>query len=236
MPTEFIRFSLVHALAVGASLVCIVALVLAAVGARRVSAARERQLRMAWTACIVVVQAFTQLWLNRPEAFELQKSLPLYTCDIVPWIGLAALLRPTRFSLSIAYFWGFGLSTWAFILPALDTGPAGMRFWLFWAGHMQILATAAYLTVVDGYRPTAGDLGIAVRWTFFYAALVIPFDIVVDADYGYYGNRSVIDALGPWPQRIGYLLFLECVAFLALYWPWDLLRRFGQSRPGPARQ
>jgi hypothetical integral membrane protein (TIGR02206 family) len=235
MPEEFVRFSLVHALAVGVSLAGIAAVVLLACSSLRLSADRERTVRTAWVACVVAVQLFTQVWLNRPEAFLLQKSLPLYTCDIVPWIGLAALLRPTRFSLSLSYFWGFGLSIWAFVLPALEAGPAGMRFWLFWAGHMQILATAAYLTVIDSYRPSAADLGIAIRWTFIYAALVVPLDIAIDADYGYFGNRSVIDALGPWPQRIAYLLFLECVAFLALYWPWALLRRAGRGNSEPAQ-
>ena len=166
----------------------------------------------------------------------LQKSLPLYTCDIVPWIGLAALLRPSRFSLSLSYFWGFGLSVWAFILPALDAGPASMRFWLFWAGHMQILATASYLTFVDGYRPLAGDFAIAVKWTAVYAAIIVPVDILLDADYGSFGSRSVIDTLGPWPQRIAYLLFLECVAFLALYWPWVLLRRYRREEAGPVQR
>ena len=235
MPTEFIRFSVVHALAVSVSLACIALVVASGRRGRAVEPAREQTVRKAWIACIIVVQVFTQVWLNRPEAFSLQKSLPLYTCDIVPWIGLAALLRPTRFNLSLSYFWGFGLSTWAFILPALDEGPAGMRFWLFWAGHMQILVTAAYLCFVDGYRPRAGDFGIAMQWTVVYAALVVPLDILLDADYGYFGSTSVIDALGPWPERIAYLLFLECVAYLALYWPWVLLRRSagGKSRPAP---
>lgn len=236
MPAEFVRFSAVHGLAVLGSLACIALVVGFGLRGRTMGQAREKAVRHAWVACIVVVQAFTQVWLNRPEAFSLQKSLPLYTCDIVPWIGLAALLRPTRFSLSMSYFWGFGLSIWAFILPALDAGPAGMRFWLFWSGHMQILATASYLTVVDGYRPHASDFAIAVKWTAVYAALIVPLDIALDADYGYFGSSSVIDALGPWPERIAYLLFLECVAFLLLYWPWVLLRRYGRMAAGPVQR
>lgn len=236
MPVEFVRFSAVHGLAVLGSLACIALVAGCGLLGKAAGPAREKAVRYTWVACIVVVQVFTQAWLNRPEAFSLQKSLPLYTCDIVPWIGLVALLRPTRFNLSLSYFWGFGLSIWAFILPALDEGPAGLRFWLFWAGHMQILATASYLSLVDGYRPRAGDFAIAVKWTAIYAVIIVPLDVVLDADYGYFGSRSIIDALGPWPERIAYLLFLECVAYLLLYWPWVLLRRYGCVQAEPVQR
>ncbi|MEM7433371.1 MAG: hypothetical protein AAF351_15720, partial [Pseudomonadota bacterium] len=76
--------------------------------------ASRQTLIYGWIAFVVVVQIVRQVSGNLPGNFDPQRSLPLHVCDIVPWIGIFALLRPRPWSLSITYFWGIGLSIFAF--------------------------------------------------------------------------------------------------------------------------
>lgn len=167
------------------------------------------------------MHGFTQIWENLPSRFDASQSLPLHICDIVPWIGAAALLFSIRSLRSLAYFWGIGLSVWALITPILSVGPAHLRYWLFWLGHGQIIGTAAYLVVVLKYRPRMRDLGVVAIATIVYVLAVLPVDFLFDADYGYVGRQSPTAPLGPWPARVLIVLLAECLIFVLLILPWQ---------------
>jgi len=186
---------------------------------------KERRLRLAWVVFVVLVQGFTQIWTNTAARFDPQRSLPLHICDIVPWVGVVALLSSSHLARSLAYFWGIGLGIWAFIMPILSAGPATLDFWLFWLGHAQIMATAAYIIVVLDFRPTGKSLGVSILATLVYSMAMLPLDLALDADYGYVGKRSAAAPLGPWPGRVLSLIIGKIVVFAVLYAPWWLRRR-----------
>ena len=89
------------------------------------------------------------------------------------------------------------------------------------------MACAVYDIVVRGFRPGWGDFSRAVAASFVYAALVVPANAWLDADYGYLGDPSpgisippFLLALGPWPQRAVILAALVPLGFIVVLLPW----------------
>jgi len=191
---------------------------LVAVGLRADSA--DRRVLWGWIGFVIVIQGWAQLWANLPARFDPARSLPLHICDVVPWIGCWAILRGSSLSRALTYYWGVGLSVWAFIMPILNTTNWSLEYWLFWLGHAQILATAAYLLWVQGYRPTWSDFRLAAVATLGYGSVVLLVNAVLGADYGYLGRRPPAVELGPWPARVPILIALEIGLFALLTMPW----------------
>jgi len=109
-----------------------------------------------------------------------------------------------------------------------------MRFWFFWAPHFVIVGGAVYDVAARGYRPTWRDFRVATVAGVVYAALVLPFNLLTDLNYGYVGESapgqpSLVDALGPWPGRVGVMLTLGVVVMTLLMVPWEILRRRGAT-------
>jgi len=236
MPSSFEKFSLLHGIVIAASALAIALLVIAGRAARSRSERAELAVRRSWVLAVILLQGFTQLWTNLSGRFDLTRTLPLHICDLVPWIGVAALLSGRAWTFALAYYWGIGLSGWAFIVPVLTHGPAHLDFWLFWGGHLQIIGTAAYLVAVLGHRPTARGLATTALATVIYSALVLPADIAWGADYGYLGRSSAAEPFGPWPARVAVLVAVEILlcSLLLLPWRWIPLRRPDRSRANPA--
>ncbi|MEM7433231.1 MAG: TIGR02206 family membrane protein, partial [Pseudomonadota bacterium] len=155
--------------------------------------------------------------------FDPQRSLPLHVCDIVPWIGIFALLRPRPWSLSITYFWGIGLSIFAFLIPIVSEPPTELAFWVFWLAHWQIVATAAYLVWAQDYTPSWHDWRYACVFTGIYMLLAVPVNLWLGSDYGYVGKEGIAAVVAPWPQRVPLLWVVECTIFALFLMPF--LRR-----------
>src|SRR4030095_2503490 len=130
----------------------------------------------------------------------------------------------------IVYFWGFALSTQAMITPSLTEGPAIYPFWFFWSTHGMIIGVALYEIAARGYRPTLRDYGIACAAAALYVAIVLPLDLAFDWNYGVVGRRqpevrSIVDALGPWPERLAIIVALVAAVMGLLLLPWKIVRR-----------
>jgi len=216
---EFAPFGLPHLLVIIASALLLAALVGSGRRAIRRGPGAERALRIAWAIGVIALQGATQVRANLPGRFDATQSLPLHICDLVPWVGVFALLGAGRRTAALSYFWGLGLSGWAFILPVLTHGAAHIEFWFFWLGHVQIIGTALYLVLVLGFRPGRADLAIAMIATVAYSAAILPIDIALGADYGYLGEESVSGRLGPWPARVPLLVLGELAIFALLAIP-----------------
>lgn len=186
----------------------------------------ERAIGIAYLAAWVT----TYVFLLFPPLHEPAKTLPLQLCH---WNAVAAaLLVATRWQIlrPIVYFWGFALSTQALITPSLTEGPAIYPFWFFWTTHGMIVGVALYEVFARGYRPTLRDYGIACGAAALYVALVLPVDLVFDWNYGFVGQgkpevRTIVDVLGPWPQRLAIIFALVAGAMALLLLPWTFARR-----------
>jgi hypothetical integral membrane protein (TIGR02206 family) len=186
----------------------------------------ERAIGIAYLATWVT----TYLFLLSGTLHEPAKTYPLQLCH---WNAVAAaLLLATRWSAlrPVAYFWGFALSTQALITPSLSEGPAIYPFWFFWTTHGIIVGVALYEVFARGYRPTPRDYGIACAAAALYVAIVLPLDLAFDWNYGFVGRskpevRSIVDALGPWPERLAIIVALVAAAMALLLLPWRFGRR-----------
>lgn len=205
---------------------------------RRAKEQRRRRIeRAAGVAIIVCWIAVTALWLT-PARFEPASSLPLHLCDVTALVAAAVLLTGARIPRAILHFWGLALNTQAFITPLLRAGPGELTFWVFWWLHFVIVGTAVYDLIVGRFRPTWTDYLIAVSGSLIYLLLVLPLDIAFGWNYGYVGSTTpdrptIIDVLGPWPQRVVVICVLVCAAMALVMLPWALV---GAIRTKPKAQ
>ncbi|MEM8758203.1 MAG: TIGR02206 family membrane protein, partial [Planctomycetota bacterium] len=165
---EFSSFSLMHAVVVFVITAASVALIR---HAHRRPERRHVIRRMLAVAFVAVQIAYHAYWLG--VRGEVRTSLPLHLCDIAGLVAAAAFIFPTRLLRTLLYFWGFSLSSLAFVIPVLDRGPATMEFWMFWLSHWVIVGGAVYLVAVEGFRPTGRSLALAIAITIGYGLLMV---------------------------------------------------------------
>lgn len=185
----------------------------------------EAALALANLAAWALVAGY-RLW---PPRFDPAVSLPLHLSDLISPLASAALLSGRRPLRALVYFWGVGLSSQALLTPDLVEGPDSPWFWAFWLQHGFIIGVAGYLLLARGFRPGWRDLGWAVAAGLAYLAVVLPVNLGLDANYGYLGRGlpaqpSLLDLLGPWPQRVGVMVVLALAGMLLLLLPWRLAR------------
>lgn len=223
-------FSAVH----GIVLAVIAALSAAAIVAgRRAADARgvERAIGWAYLAAWVT----TYLFLLFPPLHEPAKTYPFQLCHLAAVASAALLITRRTWLRPLVYFWGLGLSTQALITPSLTEGPAIYPFWFFWATHGLILGTALYDLIARGYRPDWRDYRIACAGAAAYVAVVLPLDLAFGWNYGFVGPskpevRTIVDVLGPWPERLAAIVAIVAAVNTLLVLPWIYARVRAQRR------
>jgi hypothetical integral membrane protein (TIGR02206 family) len=173
-------------------------------------------------------------WWLLPPRFDAARALPLHVCDVTSLLAGIVLLLPRRPLRALLYFWGIGMSLQAIVTPEIAFEPDTVWFWMFWVSHAGIIAIAIYDIVARGYRPTWPDFRLSVLAGLVYLAVVLTINISLGFNYGYVGNArpgeaSIIDFLGPWPQRVVLMVALV-IGFMALLMaPWHFARKFAKG-------
>ena len=190
----------------------------------------EPRIRVALATFALAYWIAYNTWWNW-HGIDLRTGLPLQACDVSGLLAPLALLTRSRPLRATLYFWAFGFATQAFIQPTLTVGPAFLLFWAFWTAHTVILACALYDLAALAYRPNWGDYGLALLASLIWAAVVLPIDLALGADYGFIGNPPAdlpvppaVTALGPWPQRLAVIFVLAACGFALLLAPWRIAR------------
>lgn len=233
-PAEFHPFTLLHALTV---LACVTLIAAACYHGRcHRETPREARFRRAWAWFVIAWQIMAAAWWLMPGNFKLVHSLPLHICDLAGPVAGAALLTQARWLRTTLYFWGLALSTQAFITPTLQEGPADPRFWLFWVIHLQIIGSAIYDLAVGGYRPNWRDYLAILAITTAYAAIIIPFNLAFETNYGYVGNTlpdrpTALDRLPKaYPARVA-AMGIIAIVWMGVFWlVWPLTRLLSTRR------
>ncbi len=168
-----------------------------------------------------------------------QDSLPLHVCDLAALIGPLALLieRPawSWWLRALLFFWGVGLTTQGLVTPTLEHGPNHPRFYLFWLNHGSVVLLAVYDFVVRGYRPRYAEVWFAIGVTYALAALMIPVNLALNANYVFSGPSTpeaptVLDALGAWPVRLVWMALIVAAVYHAL---WAAMRILPKASVNP---
>lgn len=197
----------------------------------------EQRLASAWGGFCLCVNVWSIVFWSLPGQFNVRESLPLQLCDIACLIAPLVLLTGdragVRWARTLVFFWGIGLSTQAFFTPTLLEGPGHMKYYLFWLVHLAIVGTAVYDIAVRRYRPTVRDLLVAIAATLVWAIGVFFLNTAIGSNYGYIGNTTpeaptIIDRIGPWPQRVFILTGIVIALFVAM---WFFANLFDRIRP-----
>ncbi len=233
----FRPFSLVHAV----TLLCVAALIaLAVVHGRRARDDNtptpfERALAFANLAVWLAAHGYWQM----PARFDPVTTLPLQMCHITSLIASAVLLTRNHTLRAVLYFWAFGLCTQALITPSLIEPPSSPVFWAFWFLHGFVMLVAVYDLAVRGLRPHWREYRVACIAAATYVTVVLPLDLLLGANYGFLGKSralhpSIVDLLGPWPQRLAIIVPLAALAMGVALLPWLAARRL-TGAASPAR-
>ena len=243
---HFEAFTAFHGVVVG---VC-AAVMVAAVGVGRrlmgldAADGGRREVRFAqgigWS--IAAWQAFATVWRVLPGQWDLNESLPFHLCRWTGWIAAVCLIaghRPGwRWSRSLMFFWGLGLSVHGFVTPMWNDGAATVAFWLYWMGHLQIVGVAVYDLAVRGFAPGVKDLAFALGAGVVYVLVVVVVNVSLGTNYSYLGSgvyegTSVVDLLGRYPERMYKMIGGAMVLFVLMY---GAARVLGVGRSGGATE
>ncbi len=230
---SFESFSAQHLLTVAGFAVVVT---LAIAGARGIADPRRRRLLELSVATLsAALWIGIVIWGFAPARFDPRWSYPINICDLVALIVPIAFVRPHWTLHSLLYFWGLTLSTQAILTPDLVSGPSTLAFWIFWLMHVLIVGGAVYMLVVRRYRPTWRDCAFAIAVAVLWLIVVFAIDLATGFNYGYVGNAkpsqpTLIDYLGPWPQRVVVMAILGSIAMMILQLPWTFVRPREQSR------
>ena len=232
----FVLYGALHLVAV---MVCALLIAAPAVLGRAAGKHAAAALRRTLAALALAYWFAYAIWWNW-HGVDWRGGLPLQLCDLNGLMAPVALLTGRRWARAALYFWTAALTLQVFIQPALTAGPAALTFWAFWCSHTLIAACAVYDVAVSDFRPAWRDLGRALALSAAYGALILPFDLLLGADYGFIGNPApdlavppFVLMLGPWPQRAVILAALVPLGFVAVLLPWRIAaRRFVCAQPG----
>lgn len=196
---------------------------------------RERRFRTALGIVTLAISLLIAAWYALHERFDPSWMLPLHICDLAGFIAPLALLTRWRPARIVTYFWAFGLTTQGFITPIVAEGPDSVRFYAFWLNHAIVVGCAIYDLVVARLRPTGRDLLATLAGTLAYAGAIFLLNRALDWNYLFLGPSkpgatTIIDALGPYPLRVAWIILLAGLAMSLAYLPWAILRR---ARPTP---
>ncbi len=183
---------------------------------------RERMFRFLLAWSIVLSQSFFFIRRLTPQHWDIQDSLPMHLCRWVVWIAAWVMFTLNPKMRALLLFWGIGLSTQAFFSPMITHGAGDMGFWIYWINHVQIVGAAIYDIVVLGYRPKRRDLYFAIVAGLVYCLLTISLNLSLGTNYSYLGKgehaaASVVDQLGPFPQRAIWMVVGSIMIFVLLY-------------------
>lgn len=220
----FRMFSGLHA-AVLAAILCLTAA--AVLAARKWPQTPILERWVGWAYLAAWVTTFT--FLLFPPLHEPAKTYPFQLCHLAAFAAALLLITRWQWLRPLVYFWGIALSTQALITPALAEGPALYPFWFFWATHGLLIGVALYDVFARGYRPSWRDYGIACAAAAAYVAAVLPLNLAYGWNYGFVGpskaeQRSIVDLLGPWPERLVLIVAIVAAAMALLMLPWILVR------------
>lgn len=217
---SFSAFSPAHGVVVAVATAMVVVAVM--LGVRWRGTANEKVLRTSWGLTILAFIASADAYWLMPARYKGEFSWPLQVCDLVAIVSCLCLVLPWRALKTVTVFHGIALCSQAFITPVVPVGPAFLHFWYFWLSHLAILGGAAYVIVVDRYRPKASDLGLACLFLYAYVGWVLPLDIAKGWNYGYVGmvepkSPTIVNKLGAWPERVYWLGVLGSAGMVVVY-------------------
>ncbi|MEK0313827.1 YwaF family protein [Cohnella sp. 56] len=171
-----------------------------------------RRVRLGLAAAAAVVE--TTMLAERAVTGEWDVyALPFELCSLMIWLTAIMMLTGSRRLYEVTFFLGILGAVQALATPDLAAPFPTLGFAHFFIGHILIVVSNLYMTIVEGYRPTLRSALRAFGWLQLLAVPAAIADALAGTNFMFLARKpptaSLLDLLGPWPW---YLLQLEGVA------------------------
>lgn len=155
--------------------------------------------------------------------WEIRFDLPMEFCDWAMFVTVAALFTHNRLMSELSYFWVLSGSIHALLTPNLAQTFPQLSFFLFFIGHLGLVASSLYIVFGLGLFPRQGSILRVIVFSELYFISALALDFLIDANYGYLrfkpSGGSILNYLGAWPVYLGSIQILGIIAIVALYLP-----------------
>jgi hypothetical integral membrane protein (TIGR02206 family) len=182
-----------------------------------------------WMMALILVgnEAAWHYWNYINGLWNVQTMLPLHLCSLLVWLGAYMLVTKSYRIYEFMYFMGIGGAIQALATPGLGIyGFPHFLFFQYFISHGLIIASAIYMTVVAGLRPTWKSLLRVAIWMNIYVVIVYFVNVYLGSNYlmiNYKPNvPSLLDLLPPWPIYIAYMEAIGVITMLVLYLPFAI--------------
>lgn len=211
----FEPFSLAHGLGVAMAAAIVIGII---VFRKRLRAAKSnRKARYALVTVLVSCELSLQAWYGITDNWGLH-SLPFQLCSMMMWLSALLLLTRNRKLYEITFFLGMMGALQALLTPNLDVTFPEFRYFHFFIAHGAIVGASVFLTVIEGFRPTATSVFRAIGWLHVLAIPAAITNTLTGSNFMFLARKpdtaSMLDLLAPWPW---YLLQLELVALILCF-------------------
>ncbi|OHD55314.1 MAG: hypothetical protein A2Y33_16765 [Spirochaetes bacterium GWF1_51_8] len=252
----FEHFSLRHGLGVLLTLLMIAGMI---VMLKRMKSPTA-ELRAEWilAAILWTNEIVLNIFYISIDAYRIGQHLPFHLCGVsvvlIPFMFFTKNEKLKKFLFEVVYFWGLGGATQALLTP--DIPPFDFphfKFFTFFISHGAIIASAAYMAFVKGFKPTLASVGRILLFTNAMVLLMFGVNYAVrflpPYEAGNYFFLSyppvdgslidvMVDIFGPAPRYLIGLEILGIAIFLALYLPFGIgaiVRRINPRREKEAK-
>lgn len=164
-------------------------------------------------------------WGMLPANWTIEQSLPVHFSDVLRIVTAIALIRRSRWTLAISFYWGLTLNLQSLLTPNLTYYDyPGLEFALYWVLHIAVFVVPLVFAWGLGYRPGWRDFSIAYAAAVLWAAVASLVNVTLDTNYAFLSERppgpSVLDLLGPWPVYIFWEAVVIALVWALMTWPW----------------
>jgi hypothetical integral membrane protein (TIGR02206 family) len=211
----FELFNTPHLIALGVVLAINVALLWAG---QRFPERWRRPTRYALAIVLVVNELLWHWWNWSIGEWTIQTMLPLHLCSVFVWLNALMVVGKLYPIYEVAYLLGIAGALQALLTP--DAGRYGFphfRAFQTMISHGAIIASAVYMTAVEGYRPKPKSILRVLIVSNIYMALVFLLNLAIGSNYLFIARKpetaSLLDALPPWPW---YILYIEAIGWVMI--------------------
>lgn len=184
----------------------------------RARPAASRPVRLGLAAAIAANELAWYGYVVAHGGLRPPHGLPLDLCDVVLWLAVWALVRPTVWVRDVVWYLGVAGSGMAVLTPDVGAPLRSYPAAVFFLAHGMVVVAALFLVLGGVHRPGPGSWWRVFLWTNAYAAAVGGFNAVFGTNYMYLRAKprsaTLLDWLGPWPW---YVLAAEAVALVLLW-------------------
>ncbi len=137
--------------------------------------------------------------------FNVEWDLPLHVCGMSQILLAIYLWTEQQVLYDILFYWVITGSTLGVLIPDLEVGVPGVRFFALFVSHSLSLFIVLYLFFIRKKYPRSQSYHIAIWSLAFYAfGIILPLDYLLQANYLYMldppeVNFPLLRLLPPWP-------------------------------------